>query len=343
MNPARFPICSSLSLSLSLPLYLLTRRQLSPVGFDPRGVYDLPVQSAFFRRFLREPCEIYLGRFYYFMPSCAGRGVPSDASITGSELHPGSLRTGPIVSREERRRLKRKREAKQTDMRYGQSVLHRGMALRGTARVCETRRLLMPATRARIHLILYLSRAHLARVAYVRVDSSSSSTHTDLWKGSVKASRRVHRREDLREAIFPRRGAAAMDASEERGLARTRPLFSTQGREQLLLYRHSIVIPIDLLNLTDKFRSTWIFIVATATLTERTLLILLLSGVLAFMAVLLKTISIPSRDTHFLSPFFQLHLFLPLSGITSQIVSSRGEDEARGSRYISARNFYCCH
>lgn len=45
---------------LSLSLYLLTRRQLSPVGFDPRGVYDLPVQSAFFRRFLREPREIYL-------------------------------------------------------------------------------------------------------------------------------------------------------------------------------------------------------------------------------------------------------------------------------------------
>lgn len=34
----------------------------------------------------------------------AGRGVPSDASITGSELHPGSLRTEPTVSREERRR-----------------------------------------------------------------------------------------------------------------------------------------------------------------------------------------------------------------------------------------------
>lgn len=48
-------------------------------------------------------------------------------------------------------------------------------------------------------------------------------------------------------------------------------------------------------------------------------------------AVLLKTISIPSRDTHFLSPFFQLHLFLSLSRITSQIVSSRSEDEARGS------------
>lgn len=37
------------------------------------------------------------------MPSRAGRGVPSDASITGSEPHPGSLRTGPTVSREERR------------------------------------------------------------------------------------------------------------------------------------------------------------------------------------------------------------------------------------------------
>ncbi|KYM89641.1 hypothetical protein ALC53_01953 [Atta colombica] len=265
MNPARFPSCSSLSLSLSLflSLYLLTQRQLSPVGFDPCGVYDLLVQSAFFRRFLREPCEIYLGRFYCFMSSCAGRGVPSDASITGSELHPGSLRTGPTVSREERRRLKRKRE-KQTDRRYDQNVLH-GILRNLTAKT---------------------------------------------------------------------------------------------------LYGISLL-------------RTWIFIVATATLTERTLLILLLSGVLAFMAkkgtygrgtfknfkwewtkgsiclrsrvfhrpcrqlaaVLLKTISIPSRDTHFLSPFFQLHLFLSLSRITSQIVSSRSEDEARGN----IGNFYCCH
>ncbi|KYN06296.1 hypothetical protein ALC62_02788 [Cyphomyrmex costatus] len=134
MNPARFPSCSSRSLSLSL--YLLTRRQLSPVGFDPRGVYDLPVQSAFFRRFLREETrEIYLGRFYCFVPSCAGRGVPSDASITGSELHPGSLRTGPTVSREERRRLERKRERERpreiprgypSDTLSAEVALHRG-------------------------------------------------------------------------------------------------------------------------------------------------------------------------------------------------------------------------
>ncbi|KYN37315.1 hypothetical protein ALC56_08373 [Trachymyrmex septentrionalis] len=81
--------------------------------------------------------------------------------------------------------------------------------------------------------------------------------------------------------------AAAMDASEERGLARTRPLFSTQGREQLLLYRCACE-SVKCINVRAKSGCTWIFIVATTTLTERTLLILLLSGVLAFMQEILK-------------------------------------------------------
>jgi len=129
----------SLSFSFFLSLYLLTQRQLSPVGFDPCGVYDLPVQSAFFRRFLREPCEIYLGRFYCFMPSCAGRGVPSDASITGSELHPGSLRIGPTVSREERRKLKRKREVERDPA--GISFRHLVGRGRAASRWSENRRI----------------------------------------------------------------------------------------------------------------------------------------------------------------------------------------------------------
>ncbi|KYN21128.1 hypothetical protein ALC57_06520, partial [Trachymyrmex cornetzi] len=262
---------------------------LSPVGFDPRGVYDLPVQSAFFRRFLREPCEIYLGRFYCFMPSCAGRGVPSDASITGSELHPGSLRTGPTVSREERRRLKRKREAKQTDRRYA----YERMPFEAVNKIEEVARdpeKVVPQSGVYLVAIIRRDCCNLCYVfshpvAYVRVDSGSSSTHTDLWKGSVKASRRVHRREgDKKRNVW----------EEGRGTFKNFKWEWTKG--SICLRSRVFHRPCRQL-----------------------------------AAVLLKTISIPSRDTHFLSPFFQLHLFLPLSGITSRIVSSRSEDEARGS------------
>jgi len=74
MNPARL----TEPLLLSLSLYLLMRRQLSPVGFDPCGVYDLPVQSAFFRRFLREPREIYLVTrtlLLLYVEPCGPRGA----------------------------------------------------------------------------------------------------------------------------------------------------------------------------------------------------------------------------------------------------------------------------
>lgn len=95
----------SLTLSFSFSLYLSLREGSYLPQFDPRGVYDLPVQSAFFRRFLRGPREIYLvARTLLLLYTVhASRGVPSDASITGSELHPGSLRTGPTVYREVRR------------------------------------------------------------------------------------------------------------------------------------------------------------------------------------------------------------------------------------------------
>lgn len=57
MNPARLTELLLLSLSLLSPD---AKAVISRGVRSPRGVYDLPVQSDFFRRFLREPREIYL-------------------------------------------------------------------------------------------------------------------------------------------------------------------------------------------------------------------------------------------------------------------------------------------
>lgn len=79
--------------SLLSPSVCLTLREGSYLPrFDPRGVYDLPVQP-FFRRFLTRASRdtsLVAGAFIALYRR-AGRGVPSDALITGSELHPGSL------------------------------------------------------------------------------------------------------------------------------------------------------------------------------------------------------------------------------------------------------------
>jgi len=115
----------------SLSLYLSLCEGSYLPQFDPRGVYDLPVQSAFFRRFLRGPREIYLvARTLLLLYTMhASRGVPSDSSITGSELHPGSLRTGPTVYREGRRGKEGGREVPRgypSDTLSAEVAMHRG-------------------------------------------------------------------------------------------------------------------------------------------------------------------------------------------------------------------------
>jgi len=118
------------SLSLSLSLFLSVSLALSVSfslregsylpRFDPRGVYDLPVQSAFFRRFLtRASRDISrgAGAFIALYQSEQAAGCLQDASITGSELHPGSLRTGPTVSARGKTKGRRRR-VKRSPRRY---------------------------------------------------------------------------------------------------------------------------------------------------------------------------------------------------------------------------------
>lgn len=96
-NRAAAPLFPFRSLSPSLSLYAkaVISRGSIPVAFM---IYRCSRLS--FAVFLRGSREIYLvaRALLLLYTGRAGRGVPTDASITGSGLHPGSLRTGPTVS-----------------------------------------------------------------------------------------------------------------------------------------------------------------------------------------------------------------------------------------------------
>jgi len=69
--------------------------------------------------------------FYCFIPSRAGRGMPSDVSITGSELHPGSYEQDlpPYPARKGEGQRKRLREIPRgypSDTLSAEVALHRG-------------------------------------------------------------------------------------------------------------------------------------------------------------------------------------------------------------------------